>query len=101
MSSWSPSQTIGRWAIFSCLALLRIFRKLISRSDETYKLLFTPGFERFRWRVGRWRAGLALERARQEVPAYREFLAAHGNPRVRLNGFDPDFAAVPPTDKDS
>ena len=101
MSSWSPSQTIGRWAIFSCLALLRIFRNLISRSDETYKLLFTPGFERFRWRVGRWRAWLALERAREEVPAYRDFLAAHGNPRVRLNGLDPDFSAIPPTDKES
>src|SRR5919204_1021966 len=101
MSSWSPSQTVRRWTIFSCLALLRIFRKLISRSDETYKLLFTPGFERFRWRVGRWRAWLALERAREEVPAYRDFLAAHGNPRVRLNGLDLDFPAIPPTDKES
>ena len=101
MSSWSPSQTVGRWAIFGALALLRIFRKLISRSDETYKLLFTPGFERFRWRVGRWRAWLALERARREVPAYRDFLARHGNPRVRLKGLDPDFAAVPATDKES
>jgi phenylacetate-CoA ligase len=101
MSSWSPSQTARRRAIFGALALLRIFRKLISRSDETYKLLFTPGFERFRWRVGRWRAWLALERARREVPAYRDFLAGHGNPRVRLDGLDPDFSVVPPTDKES
>jgi phenylacetate-CoA ligase len=101
MSFCSPRQRLGRWAIFGALALLRIFRKLISRSDETYKLLFTPGFERFRWRVGRWRAWLALERARREVPAYRAFLAEHGNPRVRLRGLDPDFSAIPPTDKES
>jgi phenylacetate-CoA ligase len=101
MSSWSPSHAARRWAIFGALALLRIFRKAISRSDQTYKLLFTPGFETFRWRVGRWRAWLALERARQEVPAYRAFLAEHGDPRVRLQGLDPQFAPIPPTDKDS
>src|SRR5919199_2981387 len=97
----SLSQGVRRTAIFSALAVLRVFRKLVSRSDETYKLLFTPGFERFRWRVGRWRAWLALERARREVPAYRSFLAEHGEPRVRLKNLDPDFSEVPPTDKES
>src|ERR671931_2413549 len=101
MSSSSLSHAARRWAIFGTLALLRIFRKLISRSDETYKLLFTPGFERFRWRVGRWRAWLAFERARREVPAYRAFLAEHGGAAVRLNGLNPDFSDVPATDKDS
>ena len=101
MSSWSPSHAARRWAIFGTLALLRIFRKAVSRSDETYKLLFTPGFEGFRWRVGRWRAWLALERARREVPAYRRFLAERGGPGVRLSGLDPDFSGVPATDKDS
>ena len=101
MSSWSVSTTARRWAIFGALALLRMFRKAVSRSDETYKLLFTPGFERFRWQVGRWRAWLAFERARREVPAYHAFLAEHGGAAVRLNGLNPDFSDVPATDKDS
>jgi phenylacetate-CoA ligase len=101
MSSWSPSRTLRRWAIFGALAVLRIFRKLVSRSDETYKLLFTPGFEGFRWRVGRWRAWLALEHARREVPAYRAFLAEQGGTGVRLDGLDPDFSGVPATDKET
>ena len=101
MSFSSLSQGIRRGMIFAALAVLRVFRKLVSRSDETYKLLFTPGFEGFRWRVGRWRAWLALERARRDVPAYRAFLAERDAPRVRLNGLDPEFSAVPPTDKES
>jgi len=101
MSFSSLSLSLRRRAIFGLLLVLRVVRKLVSRSNDTYRLLFTPGFEGFRWRVGRWRAWLALEHARREVPAYRAFLADHGNPQVRLRGLDPDFGSIPPTDKEN
>lgn len=101
MSSSSASVRARRALVFTALRLLRLPRLLAMRREETYKLLFLPGFEGFRWRVGRWRAWLALEKARRSVPAYRAFLAEHGEPQVGLRGFDPDFSAIPPTDKGS
>ena len=43
-------------------------RRLLTSSETTYKLLFLPGFERARWRFGKWHAWLAAERARRHVP---------------------------------
>jgi phenylacetate-CoA ligase len=50
-------------------------------------------------RFGKWHAWMAYERARRTVPAYREFLGAHGDRRVRARGLDPDLSAIPVTDK--
>lgn len=101
MSSSSISELAQRTIVFALLRILRVPRLLLIRSEAGYRLLLAPGFEGFRWRVGRWRAWLALEQARRRVPAYRAFLAEHGNPRVRVRRFDPDLAAVPATDKES
>ncbi len=95
------SQALQRRVVFSALAILRVFRLAVSRSDTTYKLLFVPGFEAARWQIGRWRAWLAFEKARKEVPGYRSFLAEHGDARPVARRFRPDFSPVPPTDKDS
>jgi phenylacetate-CoA ligase len=63
------------------LALVAMLEALITglgRSHRTCALLLAPGFERVRWRVGRWRAWRAFHRARRRVPAYRRFVAAAG-----------------------
>ncbi len=83
------------------LKLLYWFRVLVSRSETTYKILFTPGYEAFRFRVGNWRAWRVYELARRRVPAYKKFLEQAGNPRIRTNGFIVDFSALPITDKES
>jgi phenylacetate-CoA ligase len=75
-------------------------RRVLVSSEATYKLLFLPGFERVRWRLGVWHAWLAYERARRQVPAYRAFLAERGDPRPRVRGLMPELSVVPVTDKD-
>lgn len=101
MSFSSLDQALRRRLVFALLAVAGVFRRLLTRSEETYRLLFLPGFEGMRWRFGKWRAWLAFERARKSVPAYREFLAANGHPRVRARGLDPDLAVVPVTTKEN
>jgi phenylacetate-CoA ligase len=95
------SQALQRRIVFSLLAVLRVARLAAMRRESTYRLLFVPGFERVRWQLGRWRAWLAVERARRDVPAYREFLRAHGDPRPRVRRLQPDLTVVPVTDKES
>jgi len=95
------ADALQRRIVFSILAVLRLLRFAVTRSERTYRLLFFPGFESFRWHVGRWRAWLAFEKARRRVPAYRDFLRERGDPRVRARWFRPDFSPVPITDKDS
>jgi phenylacetate-CoA ligase len=101
MSFSSLDQALRRRFVFTLLAAAGVFRRLLTRSEETYRLLFLPGFEGARWRLGKWRAWLAFERARTSVPAYREFLGAHGDPRVRARGLDPDLTAIPVTTKEN
>jgi phenylacetate-CoA ligase len=95
------SLDVRRRLVFGLLAVAGGFRRLLTRSENTYRLLFVPGFEGTRWRFGKWHAWLAFERARRNTPAYREFLAEHGDPRVRVRGLDPDLTSIPVTDKDN
>jgi phenylacetate-coenzyme A ligase PaaK-like adenylate-forming protein len=97
----SAGQVLQRRAVFSLLAVLRVARLAAMRRESTHRLLFTPRFEGTRWQLGRWRAWLASERARKEVPAYQDFLRAHGDPRPRVRRFQPDLALLPETDKES
>src|SRR5438094_4271841 len=101
MSSWSPDQALRRRFVFAVLRVAGAFRRLLTSSEQTYKLLFLPGFEGVRWRFGKWHAWMAFERARRSVPAYRDFLAERGDPVVRARGLDPDLTSIPVTDKPS
>jgi phenylacetate-CoA ligase len=60
-----------------------------------------PGLEPVLWRFGTWRLWLAVEHARKHVPAYRRVLGEHGDPRVRVRRFVPDFSILPITDKEN
>lgn len=91
---------LRRRLVFGSLVTAGAVRRLLVSSEATYRLLFVPGFERVRWRLGHWHAWLAYERARRDVPAYRAFLAEQGDPRPRVRGLTPDLSVVPVTDKD-
>jgi phenylacetate-CoA ligase len=92
---------VRRALVFVLVAASGGLRRLLVRSEETYRLLFFPGLEGTRWRVGKWRAWVAFERARRNTPAYRAFLAERGPVRVPVRGLDPDLTAIPATDKDN
>lgn len=87
--------------IFSLLTALRMVRNALASSESMYKLLFVPGGEAIRWKIGKWKAWRAFEKARRHAPAYRDFLKKHHFEDMALKGWDPVFDAVPPTDKES
>jgi phenylacetate-CoA ligase len=101
MSFSFADQWLRRQAAFSAVVVAGMLRRGLTASDRTYRLLFLPGFEAVRWRFGKWRAWRAYVHARRRVPAYRAFLAEHGDPRVRARGLDPDLTAIPATDKEN
>jgi phenylacetate-CoA ligase len=101
MSFSSVDQALRRRLVFALLAVAGLLRRLLTRSEETYRLLFLRGLEGVRWRFGKWRAWLAFEKARKSVPAYRRFLAEHSDPPVRARWLDPDLTAIPITSKEN
>lgn len=90
-----------QFIIFLFLSLAREFRELLTSSEETYKVLFSPGFEKERWMLGKWKAWKAFEHAKKTTPAYYEFLKQHPSVRVTTNGWDPDLSSIPIMDKES
>ena len=89
-----------KWLIFAFVAIARLFREVLSRSDGSYKLLFLPGFEGARWQMGRWKAWYVFDRAKRGTPAYRQFMADRVQD-LPVKGWDPDLAAITITDKES
>jgi len=91
---------IKRKIIFLFLYLARGFRDFLMKNESAYKILFAPGYESARWRIGKWKAWLVFENARERTPAYKEFLK-HARWQLKVKGWDPDFSTIPPMDKES
>lgn len=90
-----------RVIIFSFLKVAKVFRNVLTTSDDAFKLLFTPGFENFRWIIGKWKAWAVFEHAQKTTPAYKEFLHKHVQPQIKVKGWDPDLSGIPIMDKES
>lgn len=91
-----------RRLIFAFVALQDFVVGLLARNLDTHRALLAPGIERARCMVGGWRAWRTFELARRRVPAYRDYLdAVAPGAQVRLDGWTPDFGAIPEMDKDS
>jgi len=91
---------VKRALIFAFLLSARRLRRFAVGSSRVAGLVMRPGYESLLWRIGEWRAWLAFERARKQVPAYRAFVTEHGGV-VTLHGFAPDFSRVPETTKEN
>jgi phenylacetate-CoA ligase len=89
-----------KFILFSIVRLLRTFRDTASKTETSYKLVFTPGFENTRWQIGKWKAWYLFEQAQKTTPAYKAFINEHPA-TVTLKGFDPDLTGIPVTDKES
>src|SRR5882724_5235069 len=92
---------IKRFIIFTFLKLAKWFRFALSESENSYKLLFLPGYEGTRWLVGKWKAWQIFDHAYQSTPAYKAFLKQYAKIDIRVHGWDPDLAAIPVMDKES
>lgn len=90
-----------KFIVFSLLWFAKYFRSALSESEQTYKLLFLPGYEKTRWKIGKWKAWKTFEIARKNTPAYQDFIQKNMPTRIRMSGLDPDLTVIPATDKES
>lgn len=85
--------------IFAFVAIQDFFVWVLIHNRHIHKLFFAPGYENFRWIVGRWRAWRTVEMARKRVPTYKKFLHGQSRNLVSLKGWTPDFSSIPEMDK--
>lgn len=90
-----------KFLIFTFLRLAKIFRDLVSTTNTSYLLLFKPGFESLRWKIGMWKAWRVFELASKNTPAYQKFLKNHNFKKLRISGLTPLISEIPATDKAS
>src|ERR1041384_1170816 len=81
--------------------LLELYRKPLMLSDTTIKLLFLPGFNRLRTFNAHARAYAEFIKAKNKVPAYREFLKSNGFSKPSFSGLVPNMHDIPCTDKEN
>ncbi len=94
---------LKRRAIFTLLSLLEGVIRLLMPRVSTHRILWAPGIENLRWKLGRLRAWRTFEQAARRVPAYRAFLTERRFPRHLdvSRGVQQAFETVPVMDKDS
>lgn len=85
--------------IFTFVFLQDAFFKLLAKNNAVHTTLFAPGFERYRWRVGKWRAWRTFERSAKHVPAYSQYLHHKKFPQKLSTASE--FTNIPEIDKDS
>ena len=88
-----------KFFIFTFLKLAKSFRDLLSTSNTSYLLLFKPGFENLRWKIGMWKAWRVYDLASKNTPAYQKFLKHHKFENVKISGLTPLLSEIPATDK--
>lgn len=86
---------------YFALQLLALYRWILTRSEFSTKFIFVPGLERLRWQIGQMKAWLEFERARNQVPAYRQFLSQQRFSNVPFRGLVPDMTTIPAIDKEN
>lgn len=88
-----------KFLIFTFLRIAKAFRDLMSNSNTSYLLLFKPGFENLRWKIGMWKAWRVFDLASKNTPAYQKFLKNAGFSSLKISGLTPLLSEVPATDK--
>lgn len=81
--------------------LLEIYRRPLMLSNSTIKLLFIPGFNKIRTFNSKARAYAEFIKARNNVPAYQEFLKKTGFSKPSFNWLTPNLHEIPYTDKEN
>jgi len=90
-----------KFLIFSFLKFAKFGRNILSTSNDSYLLLFKPGYEAIRWRIGMWKAWLVFEKASKDTPAYQKFLKHNNFSSLKISGLTPVLSEIPATDKAS
>lgn len=103
VASSNAFRALARLPAFAAVGVVDVVERVLASSGALYKVLLTPGFEALRWRLGIWRAWRSFYQAHRQVPAYRDFIDAHGGmPAIELDGsLNPTMSAIPEMDKAS
>jgi phenylacetate-CoA ligase len=81
--------------------LVERYRKVIMLSNLTMKLMFIPGFNGLRVFNSKARAYAEFVRAKNNVPAYRQFLKSKKFAKPSFSGIIPNISEIPYTDKEN
>lgn len=87
--------------ILAYVSVHDFFRKRLLFSVTTMKLLFIPGFNKFRSFSSKARAYAEFHRAKRKVPAYRNFLKLKQFSSPSFSGITPNIHEIPATDKEN
>ncbi|MEO6456294.1 MAG: hypothetical protein ABIN97_19615 [Ginsengibacter sp.] len=85
--------------IYFLVKILATGRTMLLLSHNTTKLLFIPGMEKMRWNIGKLKAYAQFDKAKNKVPAYRDFLRQNKFSKVCFKGLVPDLNTIPVTHK--
>jgi phenylacetate-CoA ligase len=78
-----------------------LFRHFLMRSNNTMKLLFLPGIDKWRMYTAKARVYDEFIKAKRRIPAYRDFLRSKGFSRPSFNGIVPNIHEIPVSDKEN
>ncbi len=90
-----------KFFIFTFLRFGKYFRNIISTSNTSYLLLFQPGFESLRWKIGEWKAWRVFDKASKNTPAYQKFLKQSKFKALKISGLTPCISEIPETSKEN
>lgn len=74
--------------------LFYALKRIVTSRSSSMRLLFIPGFEKLRWRIGKLLVYYNYYRAKRKVPAYRSFLK-------KSEGSARNFFSIPVMDKEN
>lgn len=79
------------------VAAVNVVQRVLIRHHSLYQFLFVEALEPLRWGISRHRAAYVARRARQRVPAYRDYYSHIGPFGITAGAWD----RLPVTDKES
>ncbi len=80
---------------------MEFFRRQFMLSEFSMKFLFIPGFNSLRSFNAKARAYVEFDKAKRNVPAYRNFLETKQFTRPSFSGITPNIHEIPFTDKEN
>ncbi len=79
--------------------IFKLNRFILTTNKNLAQLLFLPGFEKIRWRIGKIKVYLIYLKAKVKVPAYKQFIQNNQPKKMKFKGLVPNLKLIPETSK--
>ena len=87
--------------IITYAKIIQMIRKIIMSDEILMQLIFMPGLNKLRNFNSLAKAYLEFQKAKRNVPAYKQFLKDKGFNKVSFKGFKPVISEIPEIDKEN